>query len=232
MNREIIIVLGKTGQGKSVWTRKFLEPNNRLFMFDPLMDTEVQYISKDDLLMMHDQGNFQIGRKFRVGFYNQEDLDLLGSMAFMSKSCWLGIEECANAFPYGNHVTDAWLRECVFLGRHREVSMVLTAQRAQSIPIIVRSQASRIVSFCQQEGRDMNWLYDYFGSRANEISSLDKLECLDAVNGDVSRYKIPLPGHVIKKEAEFYDKYQNQDKTPENKEEIVEENTGQFDSSD
>lgn len=224
MNREIIIVLGKTGQGKSVWTRKFLEQNFRLFMFDPLMDTEVSYMSIDDLLTRYDQGEFQLGRKFRVGFYNQEDLDLLGSMAFMTKQCWLGIEEAAVAFPYGNHVTEQWLKECIFLGRHREVSMLLTAQRAQSIPIVVRSQATRIISFCQQEGRDMNWLYDYFGSRANEISSLNKLECLDAINGEVSRYHLALPGQkrdiLPEKEAISYP---GSKKIPENQPENVDE---------
>lgn len=226
MDREIIIVLGKTGQGKSVWTRKFLEHNPRLFMFDPLMDTEVNYISKEGLLDMYDQGLLREGKNFRVGFYNQEDLDLLGSTAFMSKNCFLGIEECAVAFPYGNHITDQWMKECVFLGRHRKISMILTAQRAQSIPIIVRSQATRIISFCQQEGRDMNWLYDYFGSRANEISVLPKLQCLDAVNGEVSRYNISI-NH---KEDLHLSKIP--EKVPQNSQEIEEETTGHFDNSD
>lgn len=192
MDREIIIVLGKTGQGKSVWTRKFLESKTRLFMFDPLMDVNCEYLDEHGLL--HKFDNQEYKDSFRVGIYNSEELPLIGSMAFLTRNCILGIEECAVAFPYGNNSVEQWLREIVFLGRHREVSLILTAQRAQSIPIVVRSQATRIVSYCQQEGTDMRWLQDYFGAEANFISSLPKYYCMDAQNGTISTYTIPGPG--------------------------------------
>lgn len=189
-HRDIIIVLGKTGQGKSVWTRKYIETKKRLFAFDPIQDINCQYIAESQLLEMYDGGFFDSGKSFRVGMFHPDYLPLLGSISFLSGECCLAIEEAAMAFPAGNYVIDSWLREAVFLGRHRALSLVVTAQRAVSIPIILRSQATRIVSFAQQEGSDIRWLYEYFGSRANEICDLPKLTCLDSEHGEISRYSL------------------------------------------
>lgn len=225
MDREIIIVLGKTGQGKSVWSRKYIEPFKRKFVFDPLMDMKVEYMDEAGLLFKYDNGDFKPGKDFSIGIYNADYLSLLGSLGFLSGNSLITIEECAIAFPYGNHSVDEWLHEIVFLGRHRRVSLLLTAQRAVSIPIIVRSQATRIISFSQQEGADMRWLQDYFGSRANFIPNLPKLRCLDAYNGEVSEYSINYDGERqgIKEGHKEIGSYQESRKMPKNRSEDVEE---------
>lgn len=229
MEREIVIVLGKTGQGKSVWTRKYIEPFKRKFSFDPLMDIPANYMDESGLLHQYDNGAFEFGKEFHIGIFNSEYLELMGSLAFLSGNVCLTVEECAIAFPYGNHSVSEWLREVVFMGRHRRVSLILTAQRAISIPIIVRSQATRIVSFAQQEGADMKWLQDYFGSKANFIPDLPKLTCLDSHDGIVSQYRIDFSGE--QKNAEILDSrevsYSGSKKLPEKQPENIEEFTRQ-----
>src|SRR3990172_5500148 len=116
MEREIIIVLGKTGQGKSVWTRKYIEPFKRKFNFDPLMDISCEYMDESGLLYHYDNEHFKYPKQFSVGIYNAKYLPLMGSLAFMAQDCLLTVEECAVAFPYGNHSIDEWLHEIVFLG--------------------------------------------------------------------------------------------------------------------
>lgn len=192
-NREVIIVLGKTGQGKSVWTRSYLLNKSRVFIFDPVREFPVEryFDSAQDLAEFVEHINEGLINNFRIGLSDIEHLDLLGNASFLVGNCFLGIEEAAFCFEMRQR-SPQWLRDIIFLGRHRNVSLLMTAQRAVSIPIDLRSQASRAVSFAQNEGRDIDWLRDYFGNRVYEIPDLGILECLDSFEGEVNRYKLAI----------------------------------------
>lgn len=192
MKRDVVLVLGKTGYGKSVWTKAYTKPCQRLIVYDLCREYPVQYYNGDemlDLLEERQDGIESLPEKFRIGVWKNEDADVAGALAFAEGNSTLVCEEMSTLYSRGQNM-DAWLREIVFIGRHRRVSLVATAQRAASIPIDLRSQANRVVSFQQAEQRDMQWLEDYFGERAEEISSLPELECLDYHKGKVSRYSI------------------------------------------
>lgn len=193
MDREVVIILGKTGYGKSTWLRKFAVKFPKLFVFDPFRAMQAEYLTSEQILERHDKGDFKNRSRFSVGSNILPDLDLLGAVSFLTGNCVFVIEECGVAFHKGERIPD-WLSEIIFLGRHQSVSVVLTAQRAASIPIELRSQASRFVSFRQTEKHDVKWCEDYVGDRAQELATLPKFECLDADNEGVSRYAINPPG--------------------------------------
>lgn len=194
MNRDVILVLGKTGYGKSVWTKAFTKPCKRLLLYDLCREyPNVSYVDGDTLLDISEaqqqSGTSLLPKEFRLGVWKDSDIDIAGSLAFCEGDCTFTIEETSTIYSRGENVP-AWLREIIFIGRHRRVSLIATAQRAASIPIDLRSQANRVVTFCQAEGRDMQWLDDYYGERSEEISTLPKLECLDFKDGEISRYSI------------------------------------------
>jgi hypothetical protein len=198
MNRDVVLVLGKTGYGKSVWTKEYTRSKKRLLVYDLCREYPVEYYTSEqllDLMEENEQLNELTGettalpKEFRLGAWKTEDADILGSLAFCEGDCTLVTEEMSTLYSRGEKM-DAWLREIVFLGRHRRVSLVATAQRAASIPIDLRSQANRVITFQQAEARDMTWLEDYFGERSEEISTLPKLECLDYHDDGISRYSV------------------------------------------
>jgi hypothetical protein len=80
----------------------------------------------------------------------------------------------------------------VFMGREPRLNLVLVAQRANAVPISVRSQASRIVTFLQTEPADVRALAERIGrEHADEIAQLPELECLDwQAGGAVRRYRV------------------------------------------
>ena len=188
LERDIVIVLGRTGQGKSVWTRQFLKHKPRIFVFDPLMDIRAEYVTQKDLLDIYDAGGLADG-KIRLGISSPDDVELLSAISFIAGNAWLVIEEASFLFPPGGRAPE-WLREPIFLGRHRRLSILITAQRPTSIPVDLRSQASRIVCFSQHERRDTQWLDSYFEDQADQISDLKPLECLDVDGSGISRYSI------------------------------------------
>ena len=188
--REVIAVLGKTGHGKSVWTRKFCESKPRLFVFDPLRDFPCEYLEEDQLIERLDNGHFNPGCNFAVGSADFAALELLGALGMLAGNALLFVEECAIAFDKYAKI-DPWLRDVVFLGRHRDCGILVTAQRAASVPIDLRSQLSRLVTFAQSEGDDLSWLKPMLGKEAlGELPRLPPLECFDATNYELSRYII------------------------------------------
>lgn len=190
-NREVVIVLGKTGYGKSTWLTQYCQVFSRRFVFDPFMKFPAQYLSEETLLAAHENGEYAAEKNasFSVGTMHLATLDLLGAISFLSKNCVFIIEECGVAFFKGERIPD-WLSEIIFLGRHHNVSLVLTAQRAASIPIELRSQANRFVTFRQTEKNDVRWCSDYIGERVEELPNLAKFYCLDADNDSVTSYQV------------------------------------------
>lgn len=187
--REVIIILGKTGYGKSTWLTKFLAGVPRKFIFDPFRAIPAEYINADELIRRYESQWFKNQASFSVGMYAPQDFDLIGATSYLVGNSYLIIEECGVAFYKGERIPE-WLQEAIFLGRHVSLSIILTAQRAASIPIELRSQASRFISFRQTEKRDLDWTKDYLGARFEELPELAELECLDSDNHCVTRYRI------------------------------------------
>lgn len=206
--RDIILVLGRTGQGKSVWTRTFLKPQRRLFAYDPLMETNVSYYDTQKLLSYYDkiEKRRELNGRLRIGARHFDDVPLLNSSAYLSQNCWLSLEEASVVFE-GNHRCPDWIRDSIFIGRHVNLSILVTAQRPTSIPVDLRSQASRVVCFNQHEKKDVSWLENFFGERIDEIPTLKPLECLDGTNcEDVKKYFIDVKNDdkYVEKKEDFY----------------------------
>lgn len=186
--REIIIVLGKTGFGKSRWTWAYLDSKPRVFCYDPLHDApDMQWMNAEELVRWHDY-NEEL-KSFRIATDDEDSRDTFGHLAFMRGDCIFAVEEASLVFEQGERIS-GWCKNIVFVGRHRSVSLLVTAQRAASIPIALRSQATRIVSFAQHEGDDLKWLKGFYGDKILELPLLPRLECLDSSEGEIKRYRI------------------------------------------
>lgn len=141
------------------------------------------------MIERYDDGQFDPGQSFAVGSSDLAALELLGALAMLAGNALLVIEECAIAFDKYAKI-DRWLRDIIFLGRHRDCGLVVTAQRAASVPIDLRSQLSRLVTFAQSEGDDLSWLKSMLGNDVKELALLPPLECFDVDSMSKSRYII------------------------------------------
>lgn len=193
MERDFIILIGNQGYGKSVWAKLYAASLTRLLVFDPLSS----YPSVDFNTAPDDWANDVAHARlnaFRYGSFLPDELPIIGNTAFAAGNCTMIVEECALLFRRGEELHD-WAKPLVFMGRHQRVSLVLIAQRASKIPVDIRSQASRIVSFLQTEPADVAALCDRIGNSYEEtIASLPRLHCLDWDNGNVREYAISPNG--------------------------------------
>lgn len=195
MQRDFIIVVGNQNCGKSVWAKIYARTLKRLLVFDPMQSySRVEFSGIENWVedVAHNRLN-----GFRYGSSFPDDLETMGNAAFAASDCMLIVEECALIFRRGEELHE-WAKPLVFMGRHQRVSLMFVAQRASKIPIDVRSQASRIISFRQTEPNDVYAITDRIGeSCADEIAALPDLHCLDWNGGAVRRYSVqPGPGRT------------------------------------
>lgn len=192
MYRDFIVVYGNQGFGKSVWRRQYTKAKERLLLYDPLAeDATVDYTTDPQEWAPSVIDGTRT--KFRYGTFLQDDLPLFGSMAFAAGECCFCIEEAGTVFERGRPLDD-YMREHVFMGRHPRVDLIIVAQRAASVPIDVRSQAQRIVTFRQTEPDDVDALLERLGDQItpDEILNLPELNCIDRDmrTGEIRRYAI------------------------------------------
>lgn len=189
MERDFIVVVGNQGQGKSVWSKAYADGQKRLLVYDPLQSYRADFQTDPEEWV---EDIIRDGSDFRFGSGYPWELSMLGNAAYAAGNCTFVVEECALIFKRGEELQD-WAKPLVFMGRIQRVSLVLIAQRASKIPMDIRSQASRIITFRQTEPADVSALIDRIGEDAETIPDLPPLTCIDWEEGKVSRYSIPKP---------------------------------------
>lgn len=187
MRRDYIVVTGAQGCGKSVWAKQYTASTARLLVFDPTRSYPVDYQWNESAGTDILQGKI---RHFRIGIDDGDDIDTLCDLAYVAGDTTLLIEEAGVLFSRRQKLTPS-MRRVIFMGRHRRVNLILLAQRAVSIPVDLRSQANRFVSFRQIEEQDVSAVCGIIGKKYKHVlPALPELRCLDWCQGDVTAYNL------------------------------------------
>lgn len=190
MQRDFILVVGLSGSGKSTWTKAYGAQKTRLLGFDPKAEyPNVDYLTDpQDFIPGILNGEKQTFRHFTP---YAEEIPLFTTTAYAAGNCTLIFEECAFVFQRGESIPE-WLESPVFMGREPQLNLVLVAQRASRIPLDIRSQANRIVTFLQNDPADARAIAERIGiDYRDEVSQLPLHTCLDwAVGRGVDRYQV------------------------------------------
>jgi len=190
VTRDYVLVIGNQGFGKSAWTMTYGRGKPRLFCFDPKAQYPVDFYWDEATLRDVIEGRT---KQFRLGTFRSDELSLIANAAYGTTDCALILEECAFLFARGEQLEE-WAQRVVYMGREPKLDLVLVAQRAMAIPIDIRSQASRVVTFFQSEPEDCDALAKRIGRQyRDEIAQLPMMTCLDWEAGKVSRYTITYP---------------------------------------
>lgn len=193
MRRDFIIVVGNQGYGKSAWTMTYGAAKSRLLVYDP----KAEYPGVD-FATPPDEFIARIVRRelaaFRYGTYLPEEVEMFGRAAYAAGETTLIMEECALLFTKGQGV-EPWARPMIYMGREPQLNLVLVAQRATFIPLDIRSQANRVITFFQNDPDDIRALSHIIGAEHRDtLLTLDYLECLDwEPRIPVRRYRIKHP---------------------------------------
>lgn len=191
-DREVILITGKTGSGKSVLFRQLIQEKERFVIFDTLSEYRrpdqpfpALFINGIKELAEYLSKNYR--KPFRIVFDPpdpEQKITLKTGAVFTTfelacmviyegvKDVTFGIEEIANyVFP---GYAPPYLRKIVRFGRHSSISLYATTQRPPEIPPIIRAQITKLISFRQHEPRDLEWLKQLIGNEALSLNTLDR----------------------------------------------------------
>ncbi len=158
-DREINLVFGKTGMGKTTWLKRHLRGIRRTLVMDPVNEyDQVQKFDALDELIEH----VQRYKVFRVRTEWEMDFPFLCAAAKALGGCTLVIDEAQRVIPPRGELP-AVFEDLIYRGRHRRVSLAIAAQRPSTVNLVARSQWTRLITFRQTEPNDVRWIEDTTG---------------------------------------------------------------------
>lgn len=197
--RDVILVFGKTGSGKTEWTKNFLANCHRVLIADADQRgyPAVHFKTFDEL-------SEYIGKHtapksfFRASYTPYEyEFPVFLDLGRIVSPVHLVLEE-ADRLPDPGECFE--YQEIIVRGRHTGTSLVAVSLYPYLMPKMLRSQATRIISFRQHEPADIDWLRRVMGDDANRLSNLGDHEFFDWTPGvsEFAAKKLNLTGSRTK----------------------------------
>jgi len=182
LQRDVILVFGKTGSGKTEWVKNYLQSRDRVL----IADADQRGYSAVHLDTFEDLVNYcerHTERKsfFRVSYTPYEfEFPLFLDLGRIVSPVHLVLEE-ADRFPDPSECFE--YQEIIVRGRHTSTSLVAVSLYPVLLPKMLRSQATRIIAFRQHEPADIDWLRRVMGDDAHRLSNLGDHEFFDWTPG-------------------------------------------------
>jgi len=174
MQSKVILVLGKRGSGKTYFTKTVILKRIRrpIFIFDPLgeypgtklnLKQIIAYIRKRKLPAI-------------INFFSESDQEEEAFYRLIYKlgNCSLVMEE-ADIYTNPQYISPG-LANLLKRGRHKNIDMVFITRRPAEINRLVSAQATTIISFFQNEPRDLQWLKIWAGQESIKVQNLQPYE--------------------------------------------------------
>ena len=189
MQREIILVVGKTGSGKTTWAKSLFAQTPRALLadagfqeFPALYFAEypefVHYARTQGAFSDFQSSPFRLSYvPFRWGYTPRiVEEPLIFDTAMELGNCVLFLEE-ADRFEDPRTLQE--YDEVISRGRHHGVSIVAVTPHPYGLPKDLRRQATRIIAFNQDEPGDLDYLAARMGDAAYTLPSLPRFTYLD-----------------------------------------------------
>ena len=183
--RDVLLVLGIRGTGKSQWTaREVVAAAPRVMVWDPHaeyptttrrnLDHILDAIGADGCspLLESAELSLSVVPTWRTRAELAEQFDLFVSLVESVGGCVVVVEEAGLLQGNGRETLEYLATQ----SRHWQTPVVLVAQRATQISKTAREQATAIVSFRQNDPSDVDALVERCGAAAERVRSLPQFE--------------------------------------------------------
>lgn len=180
--RDVVMICGKTGTGKSYHMRKMLEGRRRVIVFDTM--NEYSLISWRSVTITDPHDLIDYLRRSPAAFrivYNPPNpyeimrtesgrkingFDLFCEICFCTHNVTIAIEELAE-WTKPQHCPDGLIK-LARLGRHKGLSIFANSQRPREVSTTFRSQWNKLICFRLDEPADIDYIADRIGRAESE----------------------------------------------------------------
>jgi len=176
---EIRVILGKKGFGKTSYVIAETDELKRLVIFDynreytkgKIISTPFELIQQ---LRLNQDGFFRLIYRPSDEFSIQQHFEFFSEIVYEIPNSYVVMEEIdlvstAGFMPEG-------LQKIINYGRHKAINLFAISRRAHKVPRDLTANADVIVTFNQQEPRDIKYLCDYMGEVGEKVRELKKGE--------------------------------------------------------
>ncbi len=173
--------LGKRGTGKSCRMLKDLKLLPKVILYDTLGEDTYNEFERCTTFNELVERLKQQRSYFRIAYRGYGDkLQMDVDFEF----CCRAILACENIHfaveEIGLHC-NSWkippaLQTIISAGRHRNISFSCTSQRASNVHPLIRALSTDIITFLQTEPRDIEWLREVIGDRADDVPNLPQYQ--------------------------------------------------------
>lgn len=183
MQREVILLTGQTGSGKSYKAKQMMQRVNRCIIFDAMEEYGPGYYVYSYGEFVEYFQSYGTEGNFRIILRQLSDDDLLSVMAALPVigDLYFFVEEISMAFS--PQAPPPEFRALVKTGRHNKISLVIIGQRVPDVNTETRAQITCNIAFYQSEPLDIQRLLSY-GFRESDILDLDKSKFEYAMLGE------------------------------------------------
>ena len=203
-------VFGRSGSGKSTYTKRLIKARKRVVIFDPLEEYDakvrVRHVRRDSIndVIRAIAADYQ---GFRVSY-----VPPAGDEAeALSKLCWalleaqepfragdkrtpgltLVVEEMNNSFPvHGGAENCRGFAEICSRGRHYGIEVIGVSQRIAEVATRFRNNCTETVILAQKGKRDLDAAAELIGGDRQKVMALRNLDYLHEKNGELSSGKL------------------------------------------
>lgn len=168
--REIFLIFGRTGSGKSYLTKELIKSYSRVIIIDALGEYENGIIFENfrDLLDYYSE-NSPLEFTFICRFKSDREIEFLFQFCEIATNIMLVVEE-SEIYINPQSKSGNFLR-LVRYGRHYDISIIAIARRIIELSNDIRAQCNYIYSFKQINPRDIAYLKQLGFSK---VDSLDE----------------------------------------------------------
>lgn len=178
--RKIVVVIGKTGYGKSYFVQHELLPYlDRIVIFDVMGEYDLDgYIIIDDVgtLREHLKDCLEKTMYCVCRLTSQDDYEIAFKMCQIASGVTVVIEEISNfASPY--YMTP-YLEQLIRFGRHTSTSVIGITQRVCDVGPLFLNNSDLLVCFQLTDRNDIDRLrsINYVGDNADQVCTLGRYQ--------------------------------------------------------
>ena len=191
-SREVVLITGKTGSGKSVLMKDLLLKQERCIIFDSILEYPEQDPPFPALFIYNyrDLINYLINNQhkpYKIVFVPLQDpkseiqlktgetltiFELVCKVAYETlNNVTFAVEEIANFM--NKNSCPLYFDKIIRLGRHSSISIACTTQRPADMHPNLKAQCTRFISFKQHLPNDIEWIRQIIGDEAFALKDLE-----------------------------------------------------------
>lgn len=195
---DVITILGKRGHGKTTMCRTLQSAFPRVLILDRLR--EYNESKTPTFTTFEGLGSFLIENERKTEFRAVFQFDIesdahdelfneIMRVAYYTGNLLIVIEEVHN-FANPNFLPK-YLREIILTGRHQNIGLIMTSQRAAEVHKTCLSQSSQLFIGCHFERNDIQYLKSIVGEHAEKLPGVEPFKFLHYIPGVTAPEIVP-----------------------------------------